>query len=129
MVDVLNEGFTIHKVFAMRKEIHPQTGKEISKRVFTKDYVFKPGETVKVPKEDFDKMINKHDHTKGRIYSAEQWNSRITLIERQDKLREELESEEAMHDAALQTRIRKKMNLDDEERYLILNNLPHEVAG
>ncbi len=127
MVDVINEGYTIHKIFAIRKEIHPSTGKEISKRQFAKDYVFNPGKIVKVPKEDFDKMVDKDDYLLGRIYTKEQWKARAALIEKQNTLEDELYSEEVREDISRQNKIRKELQLNDEERYLLLNNLPHEV--
>lgn len=123
MVKVQNDGFTIHKVYSERKEIHPRSGKEIAKKIFTQDYKFLPGEVVEVKKEDFDKMID-DDFMRGRIYSKAQYEERAALVERQNQLREELLNAKTLE---AQEKIREKMQLGEEERYLILNNLPHEV--
>lgn len=124
MVKVRNDGFTIHNVYAITKEIHPKTGKEIPVRNFSKDYRFEPGKVVNVEKEDFDKMINKDYFIEGRIYTKEQYKDRTELVNRQDALKAELDETK---DADKQMELREQMELDDEERYLILNNLPHEV--
>jgi len=120
---VLNEGFTIHKVFGERKEIHPRSGKEILKKIFSKDYVFQPGEIVEVTNEDFAKMVD-DDFMRGRIYTKKQYEERTKLIERQDALKEKLLKARSLE---AQEEIREEMTLSEEERYLIMNNLPHEV--
>lgn len=123
MVKVQNDGFTIHTVHSERKEIHPRSGKEITKKIFTQDYKFPPGETIEVKKEDFDKMIDE-DFMRGRIYSKAQHEERAALVERQNQLRDKLLEAKTLE---AQESIREEMQLSEEERYLILNNLPHEV--
>ena len=124
MVKVLNEGFTIHKVFATRKETHPQSGKEITKKIFSKDYIFNPGKEVEVIKEDFTRMIDEGDFMLARVYTKKQWQDRIALITKQDELKEKLLKAKTLE---AQEPIREEMALSEEERYLIMNALPHEV--
>lgn len=131
MPKVVNEGHTEHTVEKYRREKLPN-GDDVLREQFTKTYVFKPApargnpEEVDVPKEDLDKMLNKEDYTKCRIYTKAQHNKRMKLIGEQIELEDELLTLKE-GDEKRQEEIYEALLINDRERYLIQTDLPHVI--
>lgn len=130
-IKVINESPQRHYVDNIRKEAVKIDGKAeiVEHKLFSKPYVFEPMEeegnptVTMVEKEDFDVMINPDNFREAKIYTKEQWKQRLAL---------EKEQKEAWNKfwklpAAEQSQLMEEMYPSQEDRYLLLNILPHEA--
>lgn len=127
MVKVINEGHRGHKVHNFIQEVLP-SGKKHRVQILDKEYKWgkmerKRPTALEVPLNDLLKMIDPEDFTKGKIWTLEQWEERLDLIEEREILVEEFNAATG----AKQVELAQKLLMTDEQRYLMLNTLPHLV--
>jgi hypothetical protein len=127
MPRVINEGYTTHRI-PQHKKVKLPNGDDILESVFSQTWEF-PAKTEKgvvieteVPKEELDLMLDKDDHTQCRIYTKKQYNDRLKLIAEQKDLKEQFDEET---DEKIQKELLKKLTVNNRQRYLIHNDLPH----
>jgi hypothetical protein len=124
VIKVVNESITEHEISEYR-EVGYGREKHREKQ-YSKTYLFPadPEIVVEIDKVDFDKMVN-DDFMLTKIYTKDQWQKHVELVEKQtelDALYRSLEDSPAEQEA-----VRKKMALSDTERYLMYNVLPHVI--
>lgn len=124
MVKVRNDSRTTHEIPQYGSELMPN-GKRRKIKLYKRHYKWTPGQEIDVPKEDYDAFIDPDDHQLAKVYTKKQWKEREELINRQKAPYDQyLELADLPNE---QEKVRKKMILTDEQRYLMHNVLPHEV--